>query len=154
MPSEYQKVLTTQLQRLDTAFGQVITKPRVDAIKAVLEGYDSRHIIIGTTWLINNKTRLPSNFEIIEAIKAEKDKEWNAMKMKDAHQSKDFLEGRKAIGPYEQKAFRAMESARISNTITGKTHLMYELETEYPGLGWKEQADGLTRDLQVLGVPA
>jgi len=31
---------------------------------------------------------------------------------------------------------------------------MYELETEYPGLGWKEQADGLTRDLQRLGVPA
>lgn len=146
---EFQK----QIVKIEGAFGKKFTQPLLAALFKVIKGYHIKHLQEGVQAILISCKMQPANKEIIEAVRVSWEQDWANRKKQEDHQAKDFLGGAAGHTPYGLKAFKAMESARISSTITGKTFLMYELDKEYPGRGWAHEADLLKSKLTTMGVP-
>ena len=116
--------LKTEVKKLEQTFNTTVTQPRMKALWDVVGNYSYSQLQKGITHLINSSKFLPTNNEIIAAVRAAWEEDWEARKRKEDQEAKKFLQGAATShGEYGQKAFRAMDSARVSSTITGKTFL-------------------------------
>ena len=127
-------------KQLESAFSARIPKVRLQLLWEALKGHTDHQVKTGLSYLINHKTHLPINHDIIMSCRIEREREWDSKKKEENKQAGDFRD------PSKQKPGLARDATIcINNVIEAKTkeekaELMMEMETKYPGIGYKENA--------------
>lgn len=136
-----------QIDELQKGFSQKYTEEQLKRLFESIQGKEDTQLKRAVDWLILNKPRLPFPGEVIQAVDEEAQKDWQKKKNQEHYQAEDFFQGK------AYKGLMAKESLLLIKRLLGmvkpeldKKQLYYEMlnmETKYPGIGWRECAEKL-----------
>jgi len=140
------KTYQTQINALQNAFKQKYTDEQTKRLFSSLQGKSENNLKKAIDWLILNKTRLPFPGEVIMAVDNEQSQEWREKKYKEQTEAKEFFEGKTYKGQMVKETLKIIaEALDRDNPVSLVEHYkkMIEMESIYPGIGWRKEADGM-----------
>ena len=134
----------SNMQALEAAFNQKLPQVRLEYLWDELKGYRNENVVQAVKYLVNNKPYMPINADIILACKFAAEQSWLFKKEEERRQAQDFFK------PGKHKSTLGRDCAELvnkffegNNTLDEKADMIAAMESKYPGVGFKAEAEKL-----------
>jgi hypothetical protein len=124
--------------QLESAFNGKIPKVRLELLWESIKGYTDGQVVRGLAYIINHKTHLPINHDILQACQIEREKEDLGQKAIDRQKDEGFYNKNKQRTQLGRDAIECIQKLIGENSREKKIALVMDLHEKYPGVGFGE----------------